>query len=62
VGKTWDKFTGRDATERSQEALRHKLGFEKGLSAETAAAVHAGELEIVPDDPQSELLKDIHED
>ena len=62
MGKTWDKFTGRDATERSQEALRHKLGFEKGLSAETAAAVHAGELEIVPDDPQSELLKDIHED
>jgi hypothetical protein len=58
----WREFTGHDATERSQEALRQKLGFEKGLSAETAAAVQAGDLEIVPDDPQSELLKEIHEE
>jgi hypothetical protein len=33
----------------------------KGLSRETMDAVHAGELEIVEDDPQSELLKEINE-
>ena len=54
----WDKFTGADAALRFQEALRQKLGFEKGLSAETMAAVEAGELEIADDDPQAELLKE----
>lgn len=57
----WDKFTGRDAMERSQEILRTKFPHERGLSAETAAAAQAGELEIVDDDPQSELLKEFNE-
>jgi hypothetical protein len=33
----------------------------KGLSRETMDAVKAGELEIVDDDPQTEMLKEINE-
>jgi len=53
----WDRFTGADAARRSQENIREKLGFEKGLSRQTMDAVQAGEIVIVDDDPQAELLK-----
>ena len=62
MGKLWDRFTGNDASDRSAEYLRGKFPHERGLSAETMDAVEAGELEIVPDDPQSELLKGISEE
>jgi hypothetical protein len=57
----WREFTGADATERSQEILRTKFPHERGLSKQTMDAVHAGDLEIIEDDPQSELLKEINE-
>jgi hypothetical protein len=57
----WREFTGRDATERSRDILREKFPHERGLSKQTMDAVHAGDLEIVPDELQSELLKDLNE-
>lgn len=62
MGERWDRFTGADASQRSQDILREKFPAERGLSRETMDAVHAGELEIIPDDPQSELLREINED
>jgi hypothetical protein len=61
VGELWDNLAGKAAEERSQDILSQKYPVERGLSAETMAAVREGEVEIVDDDPQAELLQEIAE-
>jgi hypothetical protein len=41
--------------------VRQKIPQVRGLSAETMAAVEAGEVEIVDDDPQAQVLEELGE-
>lgn len=59
MGILWDRFTGADERQRSQNILRDKIPAERGLSAETMAAVTDGQLEIDDDDPQAQKLRDL---
>lgn len=61
MGKKWDKLTGADATQRSQEILKTKYPADRGLSPETTEEVKDGKLEIVDDDPQAGKLQEIAE-
>lgn len=61
MGEIWDALTEAEKKRSGERILREKVQPPKGLSAETAAAVAAGELVIDADDPQSELLKGILE-
>jgi len=57
MGEKWETvrrlLTDDLERERSAEILRAKIPQVKGLSAETAAAVASGELEIVTDDGEN---------
>jgi hypothetical protein len=56
VAGAWDERT------RGEEIARVKVPPVKGLSAETMAAIEAGELEIASDDDQSQMLARLAED
>lgn len=57
----WDRLTGAEEAERSQEILRDKFPAERGLSPETMDAVAAGEAEIIDDDAEAQALKELGE-
>jgi len=58
VGELWDQLSGKLEQRSSEEILRRKMPAHRGLSAETYAAVEAGELVIDDDDPQAQMLAD----
>lgn len=61
MGEVWDHVSGADERHRGEEIVRQKVPRVRGLSAETMAAVEAGEVEIVDDDPQAQVLEELGE-
>jgi hypothetical protein len=61
MSEVWDHLSGADERRRGEEIVRHKMPQVRGLSAETMAAVEAGEVEIVDDDPQAQVLDELAE-
>ena len=53
--------SGWDERTRGQEIARQKVPPVKGLSAETMAAIEAGELEVASGDDQSQMLQEFAE-
>lgn len=61
MGEVWDHVSGLDEQRRGEEIARQKVPQVRGLSADTMAAVEAGEAAIVDDDPQAEILEELGE-
>jgi hypothetical protein len=61
MGEVWDLLSGADERRRGEEMVRQKVPQVRGLSAETMAAVEGGEVEIVDDDPQAQILGELAE-
>jgi hypothetical protein len=57
VGEIYDYLSGADKKQDSADLLRDKFPSTLGLSAETAADLEAGRVEIDDDRPQAQILK-----
>jgi hypothetical protein len=61
MSEVWEHVSGVDERRRGEEIVRQKVPQVRGLSAETMAAVETGEVEIIDDDPQAEILEELGE-
>lgn len=61
VGELYDYLSGADKKQASADLLRDKFPATLGLSAETAADLEAGRVEIDDDRPQAQILKETDE-
>jgi hypothetical protein len=57
VGEIYDYLSGKTAKDAGEDLLRDKYPATLGLSAETAADLEAGRVEIDDDRPQAQMLK-----